>query len=77
MRLPEDKNTNQILVRIKESVPLEDLSPLVIRFGVFSTSFIKGGGTEIICYENVKNTREELAKVLRERGYTVIEEEEE
>ncbi len=56
-------------------MPLEELSPLVIRFGVFSTSLIKGGGTEIICYENVNNTREELAKVLRERGYTVIEEE--
>lgn len=77
MRPPENKETDQVSVRIKEARTLEDLSWIYVNFGEFSTMPIKGGGTEIICYRNVGDTRKKVVKALRERGYTVVEEREE
>ena len=74
MRPPEDKESDQVSVRIKEARTLEDLSWIYVNFGEFSTMLIEGGGTEITCYRNVGNTRKKVIEALRERGLTVVEE---
>ena len=74
MGSPEDKKP-KISVRIKETKTTEDLAPLVLKVGEFSIMSVEGGGTEITCLKNIAVSREKLAEALRERGYTVIEEE--